>query len=160
MVEIWKDIDGYNGLYEVSNLGRIKNHKTGRILKPHLRGNGYLTVQLYNGSGFGSVKLIHRLVATAFIPNPSQYPIINHKDEIKHNNNVDNLEWCNNSYNVTYGSRRKTIPWNKGLRTGSLSVETRMKMSISHTGRVFSQESKHKIAESLKRYHREKRKSE
>jgi carboxypeptidase C (cathepsin A) len=83
MEEIWKDIEGYEGLYQVSKMGRVQLYKNNK---------GYKHFQ------------IHRLVAMAFIPNPDNLPQINHKDENKANNRVDNLEWCTRKYNHNYGT--------------------------------------------------------
>ena len=79
-MEIWKEIEGYEGLYEVSNLGNVKslNKRKGRILKPIKDHFGYLRVNLYNSEY--KIHKVHRLVAEAFIPNPNNYPIINHKE--------------------------------------------------------------------------------
>lgn len=106
MAEVWKDIKGYEALYQVSNLGRVKSlnyHRTGkeRILKPGTQTKGYLKVPLYK---YGKIEefRVHRLVAEAFIPNPNKYPCVNHKDENKQNNSVDNLEWCTVQYNTVY----------------------------------------------------------
>lgn len=109
--EIWKDVVGYEGLYQVSNIGRVRSlghdkwHK-GRILKPIIDGKGaYFYVGLFkNGKRKG--ESIHRIVATAFIPNPKNLPCVNHKDENKQNNKAENLEWCDYSYNATYGEAR------------------------------------------------------
>lgn len=108
--EIWKDVVGYEGIYKVSNLGNVKslhwrNSFDERIMTPHLLGRGYYFVNLRNKSK-GKSKLVHRLVAQAFIPNPNNYPCVNHKDENKLNNCVDNLEWCSYLYNNTYGKRK------------------------------------------------------
>lgn len=126
MEEVWKDIEGYEGLYQISNLGRVKSlpklHKfvhgyyltKEKILSPRVCGTQreYLAVVLHKNEKNKQYK-IHRLVAMAFIPNPCGYNEINHKDENKGNNMVDNLEWCTRSYNVNYGSRiekqRKTL---------------------------------------------------
>jgi hypothetical protein len=112
-MEIWKDIEGYEGKYQVSSCGRVKSlnyNKTGReqILEPIKFSNGYLLVCLYK-NGKGKYKLIHRLVAEAFIPNPKNLPYVNHKDENKENNRVDNLEWCEQKYNLNYGTRNERI---------------------------------------------------
>lgn len=110
-METWKPVVGYEGLYEVSDMGRVKtlHYKGGkeeRILceKKHL--DGYLFVELYKN---GSKKpiTIHRLVATAFIENPNNFPCINHKDENKANNKAENLEWCTWKYNVNYSIARR-----------------------------------------------------
>lgn len=105
-MELWKDIKGYEGLYQVSNEGRVKslNYKrTGKekTLCPKKHNKGYLQIQLMNGDR-NKTYTIHRLVAEAFIENPNNYPCVNHKDEDKQNNNVDNLEWCTQKYNMQY----------------------------------------------------------
>lgn len=105
--EIWKDVKGYEGLYQVSNLGRIWNVKTQRILKPIDTGRGYFRVHLTAKNGKRKQELIHRLAAIAFIPNPFGLPQVNHKDENPANNCIDNLEWCDSKYNVNYGTRKE-----------------------------------------------------
>lgn len=108
MIEIWKDVVGYESLYKVSNLGNVLslnyNH-TGkpRLLKKYDRGNGYYFVALVK-NGVTTKYNIHCLVAKAFIPNPYNLPCVNHKDEIRTNNCVDNLEWCTYKYNSNYGT--------------------------------------------------------
>ena len=138
MKEVWKDIKDFSN-YEISNLGRIKSKekydsinrlKPEIILKTRITTNGYEGVSLTK-EGKRYNKEIHRLVAETFIPNPENYPVVNHKDEDKLNNKVDNLEWCTISYNNSYGTRLKRvsesqkgeknhmygkIPWNKGVR--------------------------------------------
>lgn len=120
--EIWKDIEGYEGLYQVSNMGRVKsvertiwNSGKGcyrtvheRILKPSKTNDGYLQVQLHQ-DGKKKWYRIHRLVATAFCENPYGYTDVNHIDEDKTNNCANNLEWCSRSYNNNYGTRNKRI---------------------------------------------------
>lgn len=111
MEEIWKDVVGYEGLYQVSNIGNVRSlnwRNTGSCrnlyLKHHI--NGYRQVELrFNGKR--KMFVVHRLVATAFIPNPQNLPQINHKDENKENNRVDNLEWCDCSYNVKYSIKKR-----------------------------------------------------
>lgn len=106
--EVWKDIIGYEGLYQVSNLGNVRslnyNGVKGniRILTP-LHVCGYLYVHL-SKDGFIKTVRIHRLVAEAFIPNPDNLPCVNHKDECKTNNIWTNLEWCTIEYNTRYGT--------------------------------------------------------
>ena len=103
MQEIWKDIPNYEGLYQVSNLGRVKSlFKYKKILKPRPR-NGYLRVSLTKNNKSTNYA-VHRLVAQAFISNPNNLPEINHKDENKQNNCVDNLEFCTRKYNMKYGT--------------------------------------------------------
>ena len=110
MDEIWHDIDGYEGLYQISNKGRVKSLYKGseRILKPRDNGRGYLRVQLTKENTSKHIR-VHRLVARAFIPNPYNLPEINHIDENKKNNSVENLEWCDRRYNVNYGTRNERV---------------------------------------------------
>lgn len=105
MEEIWKDIKGYEGLYQVSNLGRVKSLGNGKekIRKTNISSNGYLSLILVKNKK-GKNFSVHRLVAEAFIDNPDNLPCVNHKDENKLNNCVDNLEWCTKQYNSTWGS--------------------------------------------------------
>lgn len=103
MMETWKDIKGYDGLYQVSNLGRVYGLTANKVVKPHLNNSGYLRVDLYKG-GKGKRFFVHRLVAETYIPNPNNYPQINHKDENKTNNQVTNLEFCDEKYNNNYGT--------------------------------------------------------
>ena len=106
MKEIWKNIDP-DGIYKVSNLGRVKTTiRQGcsvEFLKPCVNKKGYLQVDMRYG-GKRHIARVHRLVALAFIPNPDNLPEINHKDENKKNNRIDNLEWCTHLYNIRYGT--------------------------------------------------------
>lgn len=102
MKEIWKNIMGFNG-YQVSNIGRVRSLKTYKILKQTINNKGYKILGL-SKRGKMSTFLVHRLVADAFIPNPNKLPCINHKDENPLNNCVSNLEWCDQKYNINYGS--------------------------------------------------------
>ena len=104
--EEWKDIKGYEGLYQVSNKGQVKSTHNDIILKPAMNNHGYYWVDLLN-HGIRKADTIHRLVAQAFISNPNNYPQVNHKDENKSNNRVDNLEWCTAQYNHDYGTRNE-----------------------------------------------------
>lgn len=112
-METWKDVPGFEGLYQVSDLGRIKSFKKSKkfkspmeyILTPSLTNSGYCIVTLY-GENTRRKFLVHRLVATVFLPNPHNLPQINHKDENKTNNSVKNLEWCTAEYNNAYGTAR------------------------------------------------------
>lgn len=105
-MEVWKDIQGYEGLYQISNKGRVKNFKTNRILTVHQQPNGYSYITLHK-EGKPKTFRIHRLVAQAFIPNPNNLPCINHKNEIKTDNRVENLEFCTNKYNSNYGTAKE-----------------------------------------------------
>ena len=102
-MEIWKDIEGYEGLYQVSNLGRVKSVLSKKILKQYEDSSHYKRVRFYK-DGKHKDYSVHRLVATAFIPNPDKLPCVNHKSEIVSENFADNLEWCSNKYNSNYGT--------------------------------------------------------
>ena len=115
MKEVWKDIKNYEGLYQISNFGRIKSlHcKNEKIIKQILTKTcKYYTVGLYKNKKRKTL-LVHRLVAQAFIPNPNNLVEVNHKDENKLNNCVDNLEWCSHIYNMKYGNCLKKIKANQ-----------------------------------------------
>lgn len=118
--EEWRDIKGYEGLYQVSNLGRVKSlertsidkigrkqHTKERILKQLIRANGYLQVNLCNSSCKRKNFLVHRLVCEVFHENPENKPCVNHIDENKTNNVASNLEWCTHTENINYGTRNK-----------------------------------------------------
>ena len=107
MVEVWKDIEGFEGLYRVSNLGNVealnfRGKGERKMLKKTLTAQGYEKVALKKRP-----YLVHRLVAQAFIDNPENMPMINHKDEVKTNNCMTNLEWCDAKYNSNYGTARE-----------------------------------------------------
>ena len=116
--EFWKPILNYEGLYEVSNWGRVKSIRFGkeRILKPGINKGGYFFVVLYK-NGKKKIHLVHRLVVEAFLEIPEElkhlkgtrYLQANHKDENKQNNVVSNLEWCSSSYNINFGTRNKRV---------------------------------------------------
>lgn len=117
--EEWRQVYGYENLYEVSNFGRVRSldkydsrghFRAGFVLKPSIRSNNsqYLRVGLTK-DGIRKHKNVHRIVATSFLPNPQNLPQVNHKDENKLNNYVENLEWCTASYNANYGTRQKRI---------------------------------------------------
>lgn len=116
--EIWKDCKGYENLYQVSNLGRIKslnkirvNHTGGmwvqqeKILKGKYDGCNYLTVHLKTPSGKDKIERIHRLVAIAFIDNPERKPEVNHKNSVRDDNRVENLEWVTHQENIEHSSQ-------------------------------------------------------
>lgn len=110
-MEIWKDIKGYEGLYQISNLGKIKSNK--KILKPYInKKDGYAYIGLHKNKN-NKVLKIHRLVAQTFIDNPNNLPQVNHKDENKTNNSIDNLEWCSAKYNITYSQGKMINQFDK-----------------------------------------------
>ena len=121
-MEIWKNIKCFEQ-YSVSSLGNVRNNKTGRILKPRKHTGGYVRVMLCKDSKHYDC-YIHRLVAQAFIPNPKNLPEVNHKDEDKSNNFVENLEWCDRVYQMNYGTcnermietQRKTSKYSKPVK--------------------------------------------
>ena len=92
-MRIWKDVVGYEGLYQISNDGLIMNAKRHRVVKTHIGTRGYYKLTLHKNGERHSAE-IHRIIALAFIPNPNNYPVINHINGIKTDNRVENLEWC------------------------------------------------------------------
>lgn len=112
MEEIWKDIEGFEGRYQISSLGRVKSFlvdtENGMILKPMVCTNGYLRIDLRNNGKYYKF-LVHRVVAETFLPNPNNFEYVNHKDESRDNNCVDNLEWCTPKYNANYGTAKQRI---------------------------------------------------
>ena len=128
-VEIWRPVRGFEGIYEVSDLGRVRSldrqyinkagyvkHENGRIMSIQKDIYGYNYVKLRK-PGYRKMVFVHRIVAEAFVPNPNNLPQINHKDECKTNNVPSNLEWCDVAYNVNYGTGkfRKTLSWVKRI---------------------------------------------
>lgn len=157
--EIWKNIDGCQD-YQISSLGRVRSLKANTrtangILTLKKRGR-YLSVNLY-----GKNYSIHRLVASAFIPNPNNLPVVNHIDEDRTNNSVENLEWCSQKDNCNHGTRNERI--SKRLagvtkRSGfTLSPEHKRKISEAHKGKTISEKTRTRISSSLKKYFSNKR---
>ncbi|MDY2883057.1 MAG: NUMOD4 domain-containing protein [Romboutsia timonensis] len=149
MEEVWKDIKGFEEIYQVSNFGRVKSllrkrrNRNGyfyikeKILKQSINTYGYLQVCLYNNCE-RSVKRVHRLVAETFIPNPSNKPEVNHIDGNKTNNKIDNLEWVTSKENITHAFKI-------GLRT--VTEEQKTKLRILRTGKKFTKEQREKLSE-------------
>ena len=145
-IEIWKDIPDYEGLYQVSTLGNVKSLKRGkeRLLKPSKTNNGYMFVTLYKNTKHKIFK-VHRLVAMTFLENPNNLSCVNHKDENKDNNHVDNLEFCTHEYNNNYGTRNERV--SKKMKGKKCSDETKQKMSEANKGKKCSDETKQKMSE-------------
>lgn len=119
-MEIWKDIKGFEGYYQVSNQGNVRSldrivenggrliTRKGQVLCKGLSSYGYYHVVLSKGGKHKNFR-VNRLVAEAFVPNPNNYPHVNHKNEIKTDNRAENLEWCTGQYNHNYGTIKKRI---------------------------------------------------
>ena len=129
--KIWKDVDGFDKNYQISNYGDVRIKRSDgsfKQLKPTKFGKGYLHINLVKNGKQKSFQ-IHRLVAEAFVSNPKNLPIINHKDENPLNNCVNNLEWCTYSYNTNYGTRleryRKTCKQNHSTERFLKTMKTR-----------------------------------
>ena len=179
MIEKWRPVEGYEGLYEVSNTGRVRSvdryvktcygsyrlHK-GKVLSPGIRPDGYLVVSLQY-----RMFRVHRLVAEAFLPNPDNLPQVNHKDEDKSNNRVDNLEWCTAKYNNNYGTARiraKETAIKNGYCTGLSKEEYRKKYYQENTDKIkeyrkeysqkYYQENKDKIKDNVRSYYQNHKK--
>ena len=183
MIEEWRDIEGFEGVYQVSNMGGLKRiwlrgRMNVKALKPNINQDGYCSVGLYK-NGRCKTMLLHRIVAQAFLPNPSCLPQVNHKDENKQNNAVDNLEWCDAKYNCNYGTwRQQDSETHKGEKNPMHgkkgennpcfgrhhSEEARKKMSASHIGiqkgekhplygKHHSEEARKKMSEAKKAYY-------
>ena len=125
--EVWKDIKGYEGIYQVSNMGRVKSleriiidklgrerYQKERILKPVKKRDGYLQVHLCNGSGKEKKILVHRLVCKAFHQNPKNKPEVNHINEDKSDNRACNLEWVTSKENINHGTRNARVAKTQG----------------------------------------------
>ena len=179
MIEEWRSIEGYEGLYEVSNTGQVRSLdryvkgkgksyrlQKGKMLSPIKNKDGYLQVNLCC-NGKNKMFLVHRLAAQAFLLNPDNLPEINHKDEDKTNNSVDNLEYCDRSYNINYGSRKDKVR-DTAIKNGNwtgLSREEYMKEyreknreKIREQNREYNKKNKEKIREKKREYMREYRK--
>ena len=179
MIEEWRPVVGYEGLYEVSNTGRVRSvdryvktcygsyrlHK-GKVLSPGIRPDGYLVVSLQY-----RMFRVHRLVSEAFLPNPDNLPQVNHKDEDKSNNRVDNLEWCDSKYNNNYGTARiraKETAIKNGYCTGLSKEEYRKKYYQENNDKIkeyrkeysqkYYQENKDKIKDNVRSYYQNHKK--
>ena len=137
-MEEWRDIKGYEGKYKISSYGKVKSlkHKDEKLLKPSYDKDGYKQVILCN-NGKGKKWFIHRLVAIHFLPNPNNLPQVNHKDEDKANNVVENLEWCTCKYNINYGTAKNKKAKSQGRQV--LCITTgEIFYSVREAGRHYS----------------------
>lgn len=157
--EIWRQVVGYEGLYEVSSYGRVRSldrydsrnrFLKGRILKLSDDGRGYLRAHLWLNHKMNNF-LVHRLVAEAFIPNPYNLPQVNHIDEDKTNNRVENLEMCDAKYNLNYGTRIDRI------RDSRLKNGTYTGLSKEEYWKKWYQENRDNKREYLKKWYQENR---
>lgn len=148
--EIWRPIVGYEGLYEVSSTGRIRSVDRivfqqgrnqmyrGKIMMPYKNNSGYYAIRLSKNNKKNN-ELVHRIVAKAFIPNPNNYPVINHKDEVRINNNISNLEWCTYKYNINYGTARERLSEANGQKVAQYDLNgnlIKLYKSIKEAARV------------------------
>ena len=160
-MEEWKNVIGYEGLYEVSNKGNVRNVRRNTLLKLSKNYYGYIQVWLYK-NGIRTGFKVHRLVAQAFIPNPDNLPQINHKDEDKLNNCVENLEWCSNEYNVNYGHRTENAI-NTRVKNGYADPDfigfgLNEKEYMKEYNRIYYERNREKSNEYSKRYYQEHKK--
>lgn len=131
MTEVWKPIPEYEGLYEVSNMGRVRSlFRYKKILKPSPDWNGYATVELWKDHKRKRIT-IHRLVATCFCENPENKPFVNHLDETKTNNRADNLEWVTHIENCNYGTAIARRLEHTDYRNRRYSVEARERQLLA-----------------------------
>ena len=140
--EVWRDVVGFEGLYRVSDKGNVRSverrdsrghRRRGRMLSPgHNRLNGYPQVGLRK-NGVLKKKYIHRLVAETFLPNPNGLPQVNHRDEVKDNNNVGNLEWCDSNYNINYGTRTERTAQTRSKKVRATNIKTNEVVKFNST---------------------------
>ena len=164
MMEEWKEIPGYEGLYEVSNMGNVRNVRRNKLLRLPKTNNRYIRVVL-SKNGIKTGFQVHRLIAQAFLPNPDNLPQVNHKDEDKTNNNVDNLEWCTAKYNTNFGTRNiraKETAIKNGYYTGLSKEEYRKKYRDKNKEKIrekqrgymrkYYENNKEKVREHMREY--------
>ena len=125
-----KDIKDYEGLYAITSCGKVWSHKNKKFLKPHKHNSGYFSVELAK-NGKRKVYLIHRLVAEAYLLNPDELPHVNHKDENKYNNCLNNLEFCSAYYNNHYGTRYQRAAASLGKAVYCIELDTHYPSIVS-----------------------------
>lgn len=145
-IEVWEDVQRLNGLYKISNLGNIKHSVRNVIIKGQDNGNGYRQLTIIK-NGKRKVYYIHRLVAETFIPNPNNLPQVNHKNSIRNDNRVENLEWCTGKQNMEHCSMvgRTT----KGEKSGSCKLSNQKVLAIRRLYTINPKFNKLKIAKKL-----------
>lgn len=129
MAEQWRDVPGYEGLYQVSDMGRVRNRKRRRHLRPSVKKSGYAQVTL-SKDGVSAYYSIHRVVASAFLPNPGELPQVNHKNGDKLDNRLANLEWCSASENQQH--RHKVLGQPGGHPKAVVCIETGQSWEAVH----------------------------
>ena len=134
----WKPVEGYNGLYLISDNGDVFSVRSNRLLTPRVDRGGYKAIEL-NLNGIAKKMFVHRLVAEAFIPNPDNLPIINHKDENPRNNSVDNLEWCSYQYNTSYGTCQERRIKNTCFKRGSDNPQAKKVYQFDMDGNLIAE---------------------
>jgi hypothetical protein len=145
----WKEIENTDGRYLISDEGKVFSAVSNRLIKNQISNKGYERVEL-NMDGVVRRESVHRLVAAAFIPNPNNYPIVNHKDENPRNNRADNLEWCTYKYNTNYGSCLEKISRNTTYKSGSENPRSMPVFQFTTDGKlVGNYESAYIAAEAL-----------
>lgn len=145
-IEIWKPVIGYEGIYEISNIGRVKSLQRqkyknpthiipGKIRPLQLHSNGYYSIMLCK-NGITKRVHIHRLVASAFIPNPAGHSTVNHINYDRKDSRVENLEWCSQQQNILHATKRNGYKNNMQGRTGKLSVNSKPTYQIGLDDKV------------------------
>lgn len=145
-IEVWKDIEDYEGLYQISNIGRVKSIRReivrtnnsnyfldGKILSPSYGGNKYPSVNLWRNKTYKTFT-IHRLIAIHFIPNPDNLKHINHKNGKKYDFNIDNLEWCTHKENMIHASRNGLIKFHMIGKSGSKHHNSKPIIKLDNAG--------------------------
>lgn len=159
-MEEWKNVIGYEGLYEVSSIGNVRNVRRNTLLKLS-KNQGYIQVHLYK-NGIRKGFKVHRLVAEAFLSNPDNLPEVNHKDGNPINNSVNNLEWCDHKYNVNYGHRTENAI-NTRVKNGYADPDfigfgLNEKEYMKEYNRIYYERNREKSNEYSKRYYQEHKK--
>ena len=170
MTEIWKDVYGFEGIYQISNYGNVRSvdrlikysngnivSYKGQAIKPYIATNGYVLVDLTKEHKRYK-KIVHRLVAEAFIGNPQMFPEVNHIDENKQNNHFENLEWCTVKYNRNFGTRNIRSAKSKDYKSISEKnrlIQGKRVLQLDKTGRIINRYISIREAEKCTGFHRQ-----